>query len=437
MAVLPLLSAGLPVEIIAPNPLWILPFVLLLAVIALMPILAERWWLHYYFLFPLPLGAAVVGYYLWGLDNLPRMALSGIEYMSFICLIGSLFVVAGGIHITFKGEAVPKQNTLLLGLGAILANVFGTTGASMLLIRPYIRMNKWRFSPYHIVFFIFVVSNGGGALTPIGDPPLFLGYLKGVPFFWVFTHLWLKWLLGVGALLALFYFVDRHNFLKASVAARAEAERHDVTRVEGLSNLFFLAVILGAVFIQEPLFLREAIMLIAALGSYMTTPKTLHGRNAFTFHPIIEVAVLFAGIFATMVPALDWLDLNAAKIGLTAPGSFYWGCGILSAFLDNAPTYLNFLTAAMGTFHLNMENPSHMPIFLAEHGHFLEAISVAAVFFGAATYIGNGPNFMVKSIAERSGLKVPSFLGYIFRFTLPYLLPILLLLWLAFFAFSG
>jgi Na+/H+ antiporter NhaD/arsenite permease-like protein len=433
MAFLPLLSAGWTVEIIPPNPLWILPFLALLVAIALMPLLAERWWQRYYFLLPFPLGAAVVGYYYWGLDNLPRMALSGMEYVSFICLIGSLFVVAGGIHITFKGEAIPRQNTFLLGLGAVIANFLGTTGASMLLVRPFIRMNKWRFSPYHIVFFIFIVANGGGALTPIGDPPLFLGYLKGVPFFWVFTHLWLKWLVGVGVLLAIFYFVDRQNYLRASVAARAEAERHDVTRVEGLSNLFFLAIILGAVFIQKPLFLREALMLVAALGSYMTTPKTLHGRNAFTFHPIIEVAVLFVGIFATMVPALDWLEVNAATIGLTAPGGFYWGCGILSSVLDNAPTYLNFLTAAMGTFHLNLEDPSHMQIFITEHARFLEAVSLSAVFFGAATYIGNGPNFMVKSIAEHAGVKVPSFIGYVFRFSIPILLPILILLWLVFF----
>jgi Na+/H+ antiporter NhaD/arsenite permease-like protein len=434
MAFLPLLSAGWTVEIIPPNPLWILPFLALLVAIALMPLLAERWWQRYYFLLPFPLGAAVVGYYYWGLDNLPRMALSGMEYVSYICLIGSLFVVAGGIHITFKGEAIPRQNTFLLGLGAVIANFLGTTGASMLLVRPFIRMNKWRFSPYHIVFFIFIVANGGGALTPIGDPPLFLGYLKGVPFFWVFTHLWLKWLVGVGVLLAIFYFVDRQNYLRASVAARAEAERHDVTRVEGLSNLFFLAIILGAVFIQKPLFLREALMLVAALGSYMTTPKTLHGRNAFTFHPIIEVAVLFVGIFATMVPALDWLEVNAATIGLTAPGGFYWGCGILSSVLDNAPTYLNFLTAAMGTFHLNLEDPSHMQIFITEHARFLEAVSLSAVFFGAATYIGNGPNFMVKSIAEHAGVKVPSFIGYVFRFSIPILLPILILLWLVFFA---
>ncbi len=434
MAALPLLSAGLKVEIIPPNPLWIIPFIVLLASIALMPLIAERWWQRNYFLFPFPLGVAVVGYYYWGLDNLPRMAASGMEYLSFICLIGSLFVVAGGIHVTFKGEAVPRANTVLLGLGAVIANVLGTTGASMLLIRPYIRMNKWRFTPYHIVFFIFIVSNCGGALTPIGDPPLFLGYLKGVPFFWVFTHLWMKWLIGVGLLLVIFYFVDRHNFLKASPAARAEAERADVTRVEGLTNLIFLALILGAVFIEEPVFVREGIMVLAAWGSYMVTPKTLHGKNAFTFHPIIEVAVLFIGIFATMVPALDWLEVNAAHIGLKDPGTFYWGCGILSGVLDNAPTYLNFLSAAMGTFHLSLENPAHMPIFISMHGEFLQAISLAAVFFGAATYIGNGPNFMVKSIAEHAGVKVPSFLGYVFKFTLPFLLPVLVLLWLIFFA---
>jgi Na+/H+ antiporter NhaD/arsenite permease-like protein len=434
MPALPLLSAGLKVEIIPPNPLWIIPFIALLASIALMPLIAERWWQRNYFLFPFPLGAVVVGYYYWGLDNLPRMALSGMEYLSFICLIGSLFVVAGGIHVTFKGEAVPRVNTVLLGLGAVIANVLGTTGASMLLIRPYIRMNKWRFTPYHIVFFIFIVSNCGGALTPIGDPPLFLGYLKGVPFFWVFTHLWLKWLVGVGVLLTIFYFVDRHNFLKASPAARAEAERADVTRIEGLTNVFFLVLILGAVFIEEPVFLREGIMVAAAWGSYMVTPKTLHGKNAFTFHPIVEVAVLFIGIFATMVPALDWLEVNAASIGLTNPGSFYWGCGILSGVLDNAPTYLNFLSAVMGTFHLSLENPTHVSVLISTHAKFLEAVSLSAVFFGAATYIGNGPNFMVKSIAEHAGVKVPSFLGYVFKFTIPFLFPVLILLWLIFFA---
>jgi Na+/H+ antiporter NhaD/arsenite permease-like protein len=433
MSVLPLLTAGQSTEIIPPNPLWILPFLVLLGAIALMPLFAEKWWQRYYYVIPFPLAAAVIGYYYWGLDNLPRMLHSGIEYLSFICLIGSLFVVAGGIHITFKGEANPRQNTILLGIGAVIANIFGTTGAAMLLIRPYIRMNKWRFTPYHIVFFIFIVANCGGALTPIGDPPLFLGYLKGVPFFWVFQHLWLKWLVGIVALLTLFYFVDRHNYLKASPAARAEAERDDVTRIEGLKNLFFLAIILGAVFIQKPPFLREGIMVAAAWGSYMSTSKILHGKNAFTFHPIIEVAVLFIGIFATMVPALDWLEVNASKIGLTDPGSFYWGCGILSGVLDNAPTYLNFLTAAFGTFHLSVDNPAHMQIFLSQHGRFLEAISLAAVFFGAATYIGNGPNFMVKSIAEHAGVKVPSFLGYVFKFTLPFLLPILVFLWLIFF----
>jgi len=304
----------------------------------------------------------------------------------------------------------------------------------MLLIRPWIRMNKYRITAHHIVFFIFVVSNVGGCLTPIGDPPLFLGYLKGVPFWWVAEHCWPMWLAGIGVLLAMFFFVDMRNYRRAPKAVREQlAEAPDQFKFQGISNVGFLAVILGAVFISKPIFVREALMLAAAVGSWFTTRKQIHEANHFTFHPIQEVAILFIGIFSTMMPALDWLQNNAAhyaeKLGGFSPTLFYWGSGTLSSVLDNAPTYLSFLSASAGEAVNNpatLATMAHTP----EFGSLLVAISVGAVFFGANTYIGNGPNFMVKSIADHQRVHTPSFVGYVFGFTLPVRLPMLLIVWL-------
>ena len=282
----------------------------------------------------------------------PARAASGTEYVSFIALIGSLFVVSGGIHINVKGEATPLKNVLFLFVGAVLANVLGTTGASMLLIRPWIRMNKYRITAHHVVFFIFIVSNVGGCLTPIGDPPLFLGYLKGIPFWWVAEHCWPMWAVGVGVLLAMFYVVDLRNFRRAPAPIREQETAHETWRFDGRANLFFLAVILVAVFIDRPIFVREALMIAAAAGSYFTTKKSVHEANHFNFHPIQEVAILFIGIFATMMPALDWLEGHAGSLlgQNPASGLFYWGCGALSSVLDNAPTYLCFLSATFSSF---------------------------------------------------------------------------------------
>jgi Na+/H+ antiporter NhaD/arsenite permease-like protein len=252
------------------------------------------------------------------------------EYVSFIALIGSLYVVAGGIHINVKGEATPAQNVLFLAIGAVISNVLGTTGASMLMIRPWIRMNKYRVTAHHIVFFIFIVSNVGGCLTPIGDPPLFLGYLKGIPFFWVLQHCWPMWLVGNAALLLTFYLVDRKNYARAPKAVRDEmAEPRDTWRFQGLANVLFLGVILFAVFIKHPPFVREGIMLVAAVASWFSTREHIHEANHFDFHPIKEVAVLFIGIFATMMPALDWLQRNADSLGTPTPALYYWGTGVL------------------------------------------------------------------------------------------------------------
>ena len=417
-------------NIIAPNPWMILPFGLLLGAIALAPLLVPGGWRRHYPKVALGLGAVTLGYYLFVLRNPDRVLHVAHDYLSFIMLVGSLFVVSGGIHIRVKGEATPRANVLFLLIGAVLANLLGTTGAAMLLIRPWIRMNRYRVTAHHIVFFIFIVANVGGCLTPIGDPPLFLGYLQGVPFGWVAEHCWPMWVTGVGILLAIFYVVDRLNFLRAPRAVRQLETAQETWKFEGLANLFFLAVILGAVFINRPVFLREGIMLAAAAGSFFTTAKSVHEANRFHFHPIQEVAVLFMGIFATMIPALDWLDLNArAVLGAhPAAGVFYFGTGLLSSGLDNAPTYLSFLSALFGT-----SGARGIEELLAGQALNLAAISVGAVFFGAATYIGNGPNFMVKAIADHEKIRTPTFPGFIVKFTLPFLLPMLLAVWLIFF----
>jgi Na+/H+ antiporter NhaD/arsenite permease-like protein len=417
-------------NIIAPNPWMLLPFVLLLGTMAFAPSFAGNWWSRHYSKVALGLGAITLGYYLFVLQSPGRVFHVAHDYVSFIVLIGSLFVVSGGIRIHVKGEATPLANIVFLFVGAVIANFLGTTGASMLLIRPWIQMNKYRVTAHHIVFFIFIVSNVGGCLTPIGDPPLFLGYLQGIPFWWVAEHCWPMWVVGVGLLLAIFYIVDRLNFNRATHEIREKETGHETWKFDGLVNLAFLVVILGAVFISKPVFLREAVMLAAAFGSYFTTEKSVHEANHFHFHPIREVAILFIGIFATMMPALDWLGANArGLLGQNpAPEVFYWGTGALSSTLDNAPTYLGFLSALFGTSGAN-----EIGELLSRYSLSLIAISVSAVFFGAATYIGNGPNFMVKAIADHEKIHTPTFLGFIFKFTLPFLLPVLAAIWLIFF----
>lgn len=467
------------------NPWMMLPFGLLLAVIALAPLCFSDWWSKHYAKVSFALAAVVLAYYFFGIHAPGRVLTVGHEYLSFIALIGSLFVVSGGIHINVKGEASPVVNVVFLLVGAVIANLLGTTGASMLLIRPWIRMNKYRVTAHHIVFFIFIVSNVGGCLTPIGDPPLFLGYLYGIPFWWVAEHCLPMWAMGITILLAMFYVVDRFNFTRAPRDIRARETSREEWRFDGLSNVLFLALILAAVFVNNPPFLREAMMVGAAVGSYFTTKKQVHESNSFNFHPIKEVAILFVGIFATMMPALDWLAGNAKELLGQGPASgvFYWGAGVLSSVLDNAPTYLSFLSASFGSFvdhdiiaqvqaHIasgtvdfnNLVGPHAEQIRqtldalqkyhgdhvfakkVTEHeievcyllgntafNKYILAISIGAVFFGANTYIGNGPNFMVKSIAHHQKVHTPTFLGYIWKFTLPFMLPMLLIVWLVFF----
>ena len=417
--------------------IWAAPFAALILCIAILPLVRKSWWEKNYPLVSLGLGLLVIFHYLLGLKNSESLIHTGIEYLSFIALIGSLYVVAGGIHIHVKGESTPLINCSFLAIGAIAANFLGTTGASMVLIRPWIRMNKYRLTSFHIVFFIFIISNVGGALTPIGDPPLFLGYLKGVPFFWVLENAWPIWLTAVGILLAVFFVWDSLNFSKAPKEIREkETGKEEEWRFGGMHNIFFLLIIISAAFVNHPHFLREAVMILAAFFSYRITPKQVHEQNHFKFGPIKEVAILFLGIFATMIPALEWLEHYAPALGIRTVGQFFWCSGSLSAVLDNAPTYLNFLSAATGLFAgPGGSRPYASPVayLLAEKASYILAISVGSVFFGAVTYIGNGPNFLVKSIADAAKAKTPSFFSYFFRFSLPILIPLFILIWVLFF----
>jgi len=360
--------------------------------------------------------------------------------------LSSLFVASGGILIKVDKKATPWLNAGILLFGSVIANIIGTTGASMLLIRPFIKINKDRIKPYHIIFFIFLVSNIGGCLTPIGDPPLFLGFLRGVRFFLVITEVWYIWLPTVLLVTAIFVLVDSRN--KATTVS--EVSYSGKIEFRGMKNVFYLMIIVASVFIDPavmswvpklsplPIGIREIIMFSMVIIAYKTADEYVLKANEFNFEPIKEVAYLFVGIFATMIPALQLISHEANVLGeKLTPGIFYWATGLLSAFLDNAPTYLNFLSAAMGKFGMDVNLPSEVLRFEKLHPIYISAISVAAVFFGAMTYIGNGPNFMVKSISERSGIKMPSFFGYVFKYSFPILIPIFTIVWFVFYFNKG
>ena len=417
----------------AAPPAWILaPFIVLLGAIAMGPLLTPKLWHERYHVFSVCMAAIVFVYYLVGRREAAPLAHSLQEYISFMALIGSLFVVTGGIHLGVAGEATPLRNVVFLAVGGLLANILGTTGAAMLLIRPWIRMNRYRITSFHIVFFIFIVANVGGCLTPVGDPPLFLGYLRGVPFFWTLIHLWPDWLTVVGLLLVVFYALDSLNFRRAPRPVREKETARETFRLDGARNTFFVAVILGAVLLRgagAPWGVPELIMAAAAWLSHRFTDQTIREQNEFSFDPLKEVGWLFLGIFATLVPVIHTLSVHAGKFGHPSDLHYYFMTGSLSAFLDNAPTYLTFLTLAL-TLHqppLHLLDPKDVAQFAANDPHTLAAISLGAVFFGACTYIGNGPNLLVKSIADAAKIHTPSFFGYILSYTLPILLPILIL----------
>lgn len=442
-------------------PIWsVLPFVGMLLSIAVFPLVKPEWWEHqmlkvvifWSLVFLVPFGIAFGGNAL--IFNLLEIVL--LDYLPFIILLFGLFVVAGGIILRGTLIGTPKVNIVLLLIGTLLASWVGTTGASMLLIRPVIRANQWRKKKAHIiVFFIFLVSNIGGCLTPVGDPPLFLGFLRGVPFFWT-MRLLPMFLLNTFIMLVVLYIMDYRYYKKELAEGRSPQDAMEGTsktplRIEGLHNLIFMAMIVGAVILNGLLpsfaafadqttgeiyglhvfdgivvgynsILQMVIILLAAFLSLKTTKKVIRTDNCFTWACIKEVATLFIGIFITMIPALALLKAHGSSLGLTNPYEFFWATGALSSFLDNAPTYLVFLTTA-GSLGMTQGLATTVGTVGVK---ILLAISAGAVFMGANTYIGNAPNFMVRSIAEENKIVMPSFFGYMI-WSLCFLVPLFLI----------
>lgn len=419
-----------------------IPFFAMLMTIAVGPLLFHHWWENNRnkLIVSLVLGIPTAIYLIATgfLHNLEHQLI--FDYIPFIILLGGLFIITGGINLSGDIQAKPAINTLFLGIGAVLASFMGTTGAAMLLIRPVINTNQQRkFKMHTILFFIAIVANAGGILTPLGDPPLFLLYLRGAPFTWFF-QLAPEWLFANGLLLVIYYMFDKYYYKKEPAENIAFDKTHiQPIRMRGTFNFIFLAgVVLSVAFLNQQYipaiennaylaFIREATILLMAGLSLFFTSKDLREANKFTYGPIIEVAFLFLGIFITMVPALIWLETNAKTLGVESAAQFYYATGALSSFLDNAPTAVSFYNLALGLVDSNSTGlVAGIPDF------YLRAISLGAVLFGSMTYIGNGPNFMVKAIAEESKINMPSFFGYMIKFSLIILLPIYIITQLLF-----
>jgi len=407
--------------------------------IAIVPLAFANWWEKNSNKLILSLGMSLPVLAILLPSGLHLLTESLLDYGSFIVLIGALFIISGGIYIKGEFAGTPLVNTAFLAVGAVFANLIGTTGASMLLIRPYLRANHRRQRRAHLcVFFIFIVSNIGGLLTPLGDPPLFLGFLRGIPFQWTLSLLPI-WLSTLVIVLIVFNFYDQYVFVREDVetpgalAEDVQPRRH--LNVQGGRNLLFLlGVMLSAIlsgYFGWPRGLQELLMIAMATLSWFTTPPAVHKANHFHLHPIAEVAAVFLGIFITMIPALEILRTHATQLGISAPWQYFWMSGALSSFLDNAPTYLTFTAMASGLVGSSSE--SLAGLLHSEAGvALLRAVSVGSVFMGANSYIGNGPNFMVKSIAESSGVEMPSFGGYLL-YSGTILIPVFLLVTMIFF----
>lgn len=419
----------------------LIPFLLMLLSIAIFPL----FWNHFWEKNKNKLVVAIIlsvptVIYLFA-DNLSVHLYHSLvfDYIPFIILLGSLFTITGGIYLSGDIEAKPIINTLFLAIGAVLASFMGTTGAAMLLIRPIIQTNKERkFKTHTILFFIGIIANCGGLLTPLGDPPLFMMYLRGAPFAW-FLKLFPEWLFTNVVLLIIYFFVDTYYHKKESARA-LEADKTYIKpiKIEGKINFIWLAgVVLSVAFLNEQYlpfikenhyytFIRECVIIMMSIFSLLFTPNLLRVSNNFTWEPIKEVAYLFLGIFITMVPCLLFLETNASHLGINSTSQFYFYSGALSSFLDNTPTAVTFHSLALGLGVTSGNLVANIP------EEFLKAISVGSVFFGAMTYIGNGPNFMVKAVAEENNIKMPDFFSYIFKFSLIVLLPIYILVDLLF-----
>jgi Na+/H+ antiporter NhaD/arsenite permease-like protein len=424
----------------------VLPFILMLGCIAILPIFFSHFWdknsnkLVISLLLSLPVAV-------WLMVNSHGHALFAtmvFDYTPFLILLGSLFVITGGIFIDGDIEAKPSINTLFLAIGAILASFIGTTGASMLLIRPLLNTNKERKYKVHtVLFFIGIVANCGGLLTPLGDPPLFMMYLRGAPFQWFFS-MFPIWLFANASLLIIYFLVDKY-FVSKEPKESLEKDKSQIKPIKIYGNLnfvFILGVILAVAFINDNTmpfiknneyykFLREIVILSMAGLSLIFTSKKLRESNNFNWGPIVEVAYLFLGIFVTMIPCILYLESNASQLGVKTPAMFYYASGALSSFLDNTPTAVTFYSLAEGLIKTDLSFTG-MNFVSGIPENLMRAICVGSVFFGANTYIGNGPNFMVKTIAEDNGVKMPHFFEYMYKFSLIILLPLYILIQLLF-----
>jgi Na+/H+ antiporter NhaD/arsenite permease-like protein len=423
-----------------------LPFAGMLLSIALMPLFLPKFWHHHFgkisafwvIVIAIPMLIAYKGTALFEFWHVVAA-----DYIPFIILLWALFTVSGGILLRGTLRGTPVLNTVMLIIGTVLASWMGTTGAAMLMIRPFLRANSYRKNrSFMVVFFIFLVANIGGALTPLGDPPLFLGFLHGVPFTWTFNLL--PEMLAVAAIVLGIYFVlDTYMYKKEGITAPVDEGVKEPFGLDGALNFLFLAGIVGAVLMSGLVdwgsvnifgvhrgvgdVVRDAILILMGVLSLVTTSRKVREDNDFTWAPILEVAYLFAGIFISMVPCL--LILKAGTKGALAflieavkePAHYFWASGILSSFLDNAPTYLTFFSTALGSFYPGMPEAQAVPKLIAENAIYLKAISCGSVFMGANTYIGNAPNFMVRSIAEEAGTPMPSFFGYMIKYSIPVL----------------
>ncbi|MEN6465182.1 MAG: sodium:proton antiporter [Syntrophaceae bacterium] len=444
-------------------PLWsILPFCGILLSIALFPLLAPHFWHHHFgkvsFFWAVLLAVPFIFQYR-GLAVYEILHIFIIDYIPFIILLWALFTVAGGIVVSSVPRGTPAVNAVLIGIGTLLASWIGTTGAAMVMIRPLLRANADRARKSHIVcFFIILVANVGGALTPLGDPPLFLGFLHNVPFFWVTTAILPHMLFTSVTLLLIFFGIDIYHFRKEKHFAIELKSSPGTFKIEGAYNLVFLAGIVGSVVMsgywragEVNLFglhleiqslLRDALLIAIGLAAFKLTPGSLREKNEFSWGPIKEVAKLFAGIFITIIPALAILKAGrSGPLGMimliNEPSQYFWVSGALSSVLDNAPTYLTFFNQILGKLQMTEAmvpaacsgGIAISPVFVS----YLKAISIGSVFMGANTYIGNAPNFMVKSIAEEAGVNMPSFFGYIVKYSIPVLIPVFMLVTLIFF----
>jgi len=440
-------------------PLWsCLPFAGMLLSIAFLPLLAPQFWHHHFGKIAAFWAAALglpflVAFKGTALHEILHILLA--DYVPFIILLWSLYTVSGGILLRGTLRGTPVVNTLLLIVGTALASWMGTTGAAMLLIRPLLNANRHRKNrTFMVVFFIFLVANIGGALTPLGDPPLFLGYLHGVPFFWTFKIL-PHTLIMAAILLSVYFILDTYHYRREGIAKRPPGGTAVPLKLEGLHNFFILAgvvltVLMSGIFdwgeisvlgvhraVQD--WVRDALLVALGILSLVVTPTQLREDNNFSWFPIIEVAYLFIGIFITMLPCLLILKagphgaLAFLVTGVKAPLHYFWVTGGLSSFLDNAPTYLTFFNTALGSFYPGMAEIQAVPLLTTDNAIYLKAISSGAVFFGAFSYIGNAPNFMVRSISEELGTPMPSFFGYILKYAVVFLLPCLLIVTLVMF----